>query len=111
MTNDRVAHILGHLHRHTGIVQPHDLRLRWQREFEQRIDTGTNVEQALQLRLLINETLRWRPHHGMVCQLGGLASWGSLPFPNVNAGQGLAKALKPWLCFGIGATKNYFHMR
>ena len=107
--NDGMAHILGHLHRHACIVQAHDVHAGWHVQLQQGIDTRANVEHVLQLRLLVNETLRRRPHHGMVCQLGGLPRLCSLPFPDVNARQCLAKALEPGFSFGVGAAKNDFH--
>jgi len=109
--NDRMAHILGHLHRHASVVQTHNVQAAWQVEFQQSVYASANVEQVLQLRLLVNELLGRRPHHGMVGQLGGLAGRGGLPLPNVNAGQGLPKTLEPRICFGIGATKYDFHSR
>ena len=83
--SEAAAHILGHLHRHAGIVQAHNVEAGRKVQLEQGIHARANVEQVLQLGLLINKALRWRPHHGMVCQLGGLTGRGSLPLPNVNA--------------------------
>ena len=72
MSDDRVAHILGHLHRHARIVQAHHIEFFWQLQLQKRINPSAHVEQVLQLCLLINERLRGGPHHRVIGHLGGL---------------------------------------
>ena len=61
-----MADVFGHLHRHAGVVQAHDRNAGRQTQRHQRIDASADVENALELRLLVDELLRWRPDHGIV---------------------------------------------
>jgi hypothetical protein len=95
MPDQRMADVLGHLHRHAGIVEPHHLRLGRQLQLEQRIDAGADVEDAAQPRLVVDEFLRRRPDHGVV----GLRCAGT-PVLHHGFGQRGAQAFDP----GIGAV-------
>jgi hypothetical protein len=95
MPDQRMADVLGHLHRHAGIVEPHHLGFGRQFQLEQRIDAGADVEDAAQLRLVVDEGLRRHPDHGVV----GLRCAGA-PVLHDGIRQCGTKALDP----GVGAV-------
>lgn len=99
-----MAYVLGHLHGHARIVEPHYQRVGRQAQFEQRIHTRANVEQGFEARLLVHELLGRRPDHGIV----GLRRAG-LPHSDVGAGQRGRKALEPGARLGVGAAEGDFH--
>ena len=109
MPDDVMAHVLRHLHRHAGIVQPDDLRLRSDPQLEQSIYPGPDVEQCLERRLLIQELLGRRPHHSVISLR---TAW--LPDKNVYLGnsgmlQGWLQAFQPGRGCRIGAAKRNAH--
>jgi hypothetical protein len=104
MADERVAHVLGHLHRHARVVEPHDARVRGHLELEQRVDARADVEDAAQLRLLVDEFLRRRPHHGMV----GLRRAG-LPGFDDGIGEFGLQALDPGVWAVVGEVDGDSH--
>ena len=59
--DQRMAHVLGHLHRHAGIFEPHHLQRRRQAQRHQLVDARAEVEHGLELRLLVEQLLRRAP--------------------------------------------------
>ena len=104
VADDRVAHVLGHLHRHACVVQAHHQGLGRQAQLEQGIHPRANVEQGFERWLLVHELLGRRPHHGVV----GLRGAG-LPNRDLSAGQRGGQALQPGFGLGVGTAKGDFH--
>jgi CheY-like chemotaxis protein len=67
-TDHRLRHILGHLHRHAGVVEPKDGHAGWQAALHQGIDACADVKQGLECGLLVEQLLRRRPHQGVIGQ-------------------------------------------
>lgn len=102
--HDRVADEFGHLHRHAGVVESHELRPGRQAQLQQRVDPGAEVEDALELRLLVEQLLRRRPDHGVV---GGRGA--RLPLLDVGARQGGAERVDPGRGLGVGGAEEDSH--
>ncbi|MPM44255.1 hypothetical protein SDC9_90933 [bioreactor metagenome] len=64
--DQRVAHILGHLHRHAAIVDAHQRHRARPWQLDQRIHARAQIEHALQALLLLHKLHRRLPHHGIV---------------------------------------------
>ena len=99
-----MADVLGHLHRHAGVVQAYNGHAGRQAQSEQGIDARADVENALEPGLLVDELLRRRPHDSVVCgQRAGR------PDRHLGAGKCGAQAVQPGRGFGIKAAKTDAH--
>ena len=99
-----MAHILGHLHRHAGIVQSNHRHTRWQSQLHQRIDTSAGIEERFEIALLV-EQLLWRfPHDGVI---GTGAAW--LPQLHIGVGQCGAQPGNPGCRILVGTVIDNFH--
>ena len=104
MPDQGVAHVFGHLRRHASVVESHQRGLRWQTQFEQRINASADTEDASELALFVKKLLRRRPHHGVVC-----AGRTRTPDLDLRAGQSRRQTLDPGLGLGAGATETDVH--
>ena len=81
--DQRMAHVLGHLHRHAGIFEPHHLQRRRQAQRHQLVDARAEVEHGLELRLLVEQLLRRAPDQRRV-----VIGWqAGPPFVDLRTGQ------------------------
>ena len=104
MPDHRMAHELGHLHRHARIVQAHDLQAGWQLQLQQGVHACANVEQGLQGRLLVDELLGRGPNDGMV-SLGRARG----PGEHLGGRESLLNSLHPRLGGQGGKADGDFH--
>jgi hypothetical protein len=101
MAYQGMADIFGHLYAHASIVQPHHLPVRRQAQLQQLVDPGTDIEDSLDPRLLVDELLRWRPDHAVI---GNRIA--ALPCRDIRAGQQTAQTVEPGCRVDTGITQG-----
>ena len=92
-TDQRMAHVLGHLHRHARVFEADNLQIGRQMERHQLVDASAQVEHRLQLRLLVKQLLRRVPDDGGVV----IGRHAGLPFIDLRLGQRAAQVVQPCL--------------
>ena len=100
----RVAHVLGHLHRHARVFQAHHLRLWRDVQAHQRIHARAQVEHGLQARLFVKKRLRRGPGDGVIRR--GTAG---APQGHLGLGPDGVQAVDPELRRAIGVVQSDPH--
>ena len=103
----RVKRVLGHLHRHAGVLQPHDAHVRRNLlHLEQGVHARSQVEQRLDAGLVLEQLDRRLPYQG---DLGAGGRAVGIPDGNATAGHGGLQARDPDVGVVQGAGEEDMH--